>query len=185
MKRIFDLVFSFVVLILLFPFLICIWLIAAIDTDSNGLFLQQRVGKSGKLFQILKFRSIHKTNESISVLGSFMRKYKIDEIPQFINVIRGDMSIVGPRPDFEEFYEGLSTEERLVLELKPGLTSWASIKYFNEENYLKSSGNYSSKQRQIFKDKVQLNLKYYHSQSVREDFKIILNTFKCYWQKSS
>lgn len=174
-KRLFDIAFSFVALILIGWLIFLGWIAAALDTRQNGFFLQKRVGQYGKLFTIIKLRTIK--NDKISSVGRFLRDTKIDELPQFINVLFGSMSVVGPRPDIQGYYDCLQGEERKILELKPGLTSEASLKYFNEEQLLseqKNSLEYND--RVIFPDKVRLNLDYYYNKSLFLDVKIIFRT---------
>ena len=98
----------------------------------NGLFIQERIGQFGKVFRILKLKTINPKSQNISCFGNFLRKSKIDEFPQLWNVLKGDMSLVGPRPDIAGYYDVLKVENRKILELRPGLTSLASLKYFNE-----------------------------------------------------
>ncbi len=180
LKRLFDIVFSFTALILFSWIILISWVFAAFDTKSNGLFFQKRVGQFGKLFTIVKLRTIRKDKEnvaSISGVGAFLRNSKLDELPQFINVLLGDMSVVGPRPDIEGYYDCLEGEERKILELKPGLTSEASLKYFNEEQILALQENaLEYNDRVLFPDKVRLNLQYYYNQTFFGDVKIIIKT---------
>ena len=175
-KRCFDFIISLIALIVLLPFIFISWLILVIDTKSNGLFFQKRVGQYGELFTIYKLKTIHQTG-NVSKVGYFFRKHKIDELPQFLNVLKGDMSIVGPRPDIEGYYDKLVGEDRKILELKPGLTSGASLKYFNEEEMLEKQENpilYND--TVIFPDKVNMNLAYYYNKNLLIDLKIILKT---------
>ena len=123
MKRIFDIVFSIVSLLLLSWLILLCFIIATIETQSNGLFIQKRVGQWGKIFMIFKIRTIHPRTQKITYFGHYFRLYKIDELPQFLNVLIGDMSIVGPRPDIEGYYDLLEGEDRKMLALKPGITS--------------------------------------------------------------
>ena len=180
LKRLFDIVFSFTALILFSWIILISWVFAAFDTKSNGLFFQKRVGQFGKLFTIVKLRTIRKDKEgvaTISSVGAFLRNSKLDELPQFINVLLGDMSVVGPRPDIEGYYDCLEGEERKILELKPGLTSEASLKYFNEEQILALQENaLEYNDRVLFPDKVRLNLQYYYNQTFFGDVKIIIKT---------
>lgn len=148
-----------------------------LDTQSNGLFFQKRVGQYGKLFTIYKLKTMHPTTGNVSKIGAFFRKYKIDELPQFLNVLKGEMSIVGPRPDIEGYYDQLVGENRKILELKPGITSEASIKYYNEETILEQQRDaLHYNDSVIFPDKVKLNLEYYHNHNILLDIKIILKT---------
>lgn len=176
-KRFFDLFLSFVLIILLGPILIVSFFLASIDTKSNGLFTQQRVGQYGRLFTIYKFKTIHPKTKQISRAGKFLRKSKIDELPQLFNVLFGTMSLVGPRPDIPGYYDTLQGENRKILELKPGITSEASIKYANEEVVLEQQPNpLQYNDEVIFPDKVKMNLEYYYKQSFWLDLKILFKT---------
>jgi lipopolysaccharide/colanic/teichoic acid biosynthesis glycosyltransferase len=176
-KRIFDLIFSLIALILFgWIILLCI-LISTLDTKSIGVFTQERIGQHGKIFTIFKIKTMNDRLKTISMFGKFLRKSKLDELPQLFNIINGDMSVVGPRPDIPGYYDLLEGENRKILELKPGLTSEASIKYRNEEELLQSAIN--SKQYNdeiIFPDKVKMNLNYYYNYNLLIDLKIILKT---------
>ena len=176
-KRIFDLFFSLSALILLSPILVVSWLLAGIDTHTNGLFLQERIGQFGKAFTIFKLRTMHPSTKKVSNIGAFLRKYKLDELPQLLNVLQGTMSIVGPRPDVSGYYDKLEGEQRKILELKPGLTSLAAIKYTNEEVVLNQQQNpLQYNDTILFPDKVKLNLAYYYHHSLWVDIKIIVQT---------
>lgn len=177
LKRTFDFISSFFGLLILSPILLVMTIGAAVDTKSNGLFTQLRVGQYGKLFRIYKLRSMHSKTQIISTFGAFLRKSKIDELPQLYNVLRGDMSIVGPRPDIPGYYDELKGEDRKILELKPGLTSEASLKYFDEEELLAQQQNpLQYNDTILFPDKVKMNLHYYHHQSFSTDLRILFNT---------
>ena len=116
-------------------------------------------------------------NNKISPIGSFLRKYKIDELPQLLNILKGEMSFVGPRPDIEGYYDKLTGEERKILELKPGLTSEASIIFRNEEELLAKQNNpLKYNDEVLFPEKIRLNLDYYYNRSIFLDLKIILRT---------
>ena len=176
-KRVYDIIGSLIALMIFLPFIVISWLILMIDTQSDGLFFQKRVGQYGKLFTIYKLKTMHPKTGNISKVGLFFRKYKLDELPQFLNVLKGEMSIVGPRPDIEGYYDKLQDEERKVLELKPGITSEASIKYYNEEEILEQQQqalHYND--TVIFPDKVKMNLDYYYNQDFFLDIKIIFKT---------
>lgn len=177
-KRIFDIVFSLFALLLFIIPLVLLFVFSSLDTHSNGIFIQERVGQFGKIFKIFKFKTI-RNDASISLYGLFIRKFKLDELPQFWNVFIGDMSIVGPRPDIPGYYDLLTGYERDVLKLKPGITSCASLKYMNEEAILQQQSNpleYNDKV--IFKDKVKMNLEYLHNNSLAVDLKVIFKTIK-------
>ncbi|SFJ09515.1 Sugar transferase involved in LPS biosynthesis (colanic, teichoic acid) [Kaistella treverensis] len=178
LKRLFDLVFSLLGLLVLSPVLFLMALLAAWDTNSNGFFMQQRVGQHGRLFKIFKLRSIHAKTHTISAFGEFLRKTKIDELPQLFNVLIGDMSFVGPRPDIPGYYDFLTGEKRKILELKPGLTSEASLKYYDEDALLAQHEDALRYNDTIlFPDKVRMNLEYYYNRSFLGDLKIIAKTF--------
>ncbi len=177
MKRFFDLVVAFVTILMVFPIASFIFLVSSIDTSSNGLFLQKRVGQYGKLFTIYKFKTVHPKTRKISGIGRFLRKSKLDELPQLINVLKGEMTFVGPRPDIPGYYDQLQGEDRKVLNLKPGITSEASIKYRNEEQLLANQSNpLKYNDEVLFPDKVKMNLEYYYHQSLATDIKIIIKT---------
>ena len=177
MKRVFDVIVSIIALIVFSPFILISWLVLMLDTKSDGLFFQARVGQNGKLFTIYKLKTMHPKTGNVSKVGFFFRKYKFDELPQFLNVLKGEMSIVGPRPDIEGYYDKLKGEDRKVLELKPGITSEASIKYYNEEEILEQQENaLEYNDTVIFPDKVKMNLDYYYNQNLLLDIKIIIKT---------
>lgn len=156
--------------------LLCVF-IATIDTQSFGIFSQDRIGQYGKKFAIFKIKSMNDRLKTVTWFGRFLRKSKLDELPQLFNILKGDMSFVGPRPDVPGYYDLLEGENRKILELKPGLTSEASIKYRNEEKLLQSVVNpkfYNDEV--IFPDKVKMNLEYYYNHNLLLDIKIILKT---------
>lgn len=181
-KRVFDVFFSLFVLSLFFWLIIISVIVAAVDTRTSGIFIQERIGQFGKKFKIYKLRTIQNlpsAEKRISKTGQFLRKYKLDELLQFFNVLKGDMSIVGPRPDLPGYYDLLQGENSKLLELKPGLTSIAAIKYSNEDEILKKEDNpqvYND--TYIFPDKVKLNLDYYYNHSIWGDVILILKTFR-------
>ena len=176
-KRFFDILFSSLSLILLVWIVIILVIIASFDTKSFGFFMQNRIGQLGKPFQIYKIKTLRDQTKEISGFGKFLRKSKLDELPQLFNILKGDMSFVGPRPDVAGYYDVLQGENRKVLELKPGLTSAASIKYCNEESLLKSKENpLEYNDTVIFPDKIKMNLEYYYNHSIWVDIRIIFKT---------
>lgn len=177
-KRLFDLLFALVGLIIALPILLFLYLLASIDTQQNGLFSQKRIGQFGLPFTIYKLRTFGLSKEKpISKFGAFLRHSKLDELPQLWNIIIGNMSFVGPRPDIAGYYDLLQGENKKILELKPGLTSLASIKYANEEYILAQQENpLGYNDTVIFPDKVKMNLEYYYSNSIYYDLKIIWKT---------
>jgi lipopolysaccharide/colanic/teichoic acid biosynthesis glycosyltransferase len=188
MKRLFDFILSFTGLILLSPFLLFISILIKITNNGSIFFVQERVGKNGSLFKMIKFRTMytdHNDNNTISVkgdsritnLGFFLRKYKIDELPELINVLFGDMSFVGPRPDVKGYADKLKGDHRKILKLRPGITGPASIKFINEELLLSKQENpkyYND--NVIYPEKVRINLDYFYNNSIWIDFKIIFAT---------
>ena len=151
------------------------------DTRSFGVFTQTRIGQNGKNFKIFKIKSMLDGNKSISKWGIFLRKSKLDELPQLFNILFGNMSFVGPRPDVAGYYNSLQGEQRLILKLKPGLTSAASLKYFDEEFLLQQQENPKEyNDTVIFPDKVELNLHYYYNHTLGGDLKIIHKTLLKY-----
>jgi len=182
MKRIFDLFVAVALLLLLSWLLLLALFIAAIDTFSTGIFMQERIGQYGKIFTLYKIKTLkthqHSKKMHASYYGNFLRRTKLDELPQLINVLQGSMSIVGPRPDIGGYYDLLKGEGRLILNLKPGLTSTAAIKYANEKALLaKVADPQKYNDEVIFPDKVKMNLDYYYNRSFFGDLKIIWKTF--------
>ena len=187
-KRFIDILISVSILFLFFWVLLLAWLVAVFDTRTNGIFTQIRVGQYGERFKIYKLRTIQVSpnleESQISRLGQLLRNYKVDELPQLINVLRGEMSIVGPRPDIEGYYDLLEGEDRKILELKPGLTSLASLKYYNEDALLERQIDpllYNDEE--LFPDKIKMNLEYYYHQNFYSDLKIIGDTCKFIFKK--
>lgn len=188
MKRLFDLTLSLVALLLLSPVLLLVYLLIRIKMpDGSPIFKQKRVGRYGKLFTMYKFRSmsVHHGGSSVSVagearitpLGAKLRRYKIDELPELWNILKGDMSLVGPRPDVPGYADKLEGEDRKVLELRPGITGPASLKYANEEEILAKVDNPQEyNDTVIFPDKVKINIEYYKHHTLLGDIKLIYQT---------
>ncbi|HLW30708.1 MAG TPA: sugar transferase [Aequorivita sp.] len=178
MKRTFDIFISSTCLIILSGPIAFLTFIAFFDT-GKGFFLQTRIGQHGKPFTIYKLRSMQPCCNTISTYGRFLRRSKLDELPQLLNIFLGQMSFVGPRPDIPGYYDQLRGADRKVLQLKPGLCSRAAIKYFNEEHQLSQHPDpLKYNDEVIFPDKVKMNLDYYHHQSFREDLKILWETVR-------
>jgi len=187
-KYIFDFIFASIGLFLIWWIIFLAWLIASLETKSNGFFLQKRVGRGGKLFYVIKIKTMKKiegidttitaSNDiRITKSGGFFRKMKIDELPQLINIIFGNMSFVGPRPDVEGYADKLEGDDRIILTIRPGITGPASIKYKNEEEILAKQKN--PKQYNdtiIWPDKVKINREYIQTWSLKKDIKYILQT---------
>lgn len=188
-KRLFDVFFSFIGLILLSPFFILIALLIVIDSRGGVFYFQRRVGRGGKDFSLLKFRSMRTgadkqglltvgNNDSrITRIGSFLRKYKIDELPQLINVFTGDMSLVGPRPEVRKYVDLYTPEQLKVLSVRPGLTDYASISYSNESELLAHAANPEKLYvDEIMPRKLTLNLFYIKNKGLIRDIGIIIQT---------
>jgi len=187
-KRLFDIILSFIGIIILIPVFIIVSILIKIDSPGPVFFLQERVGLNGKLFKIIKFRSMkinHNNSLTVTIendkritrIGKKIRKYKIDEIPELINVFVGDMSFVGPRPDVPGYADLLLGENRNILKLRPGITSRATIKYANEEMILLNEDDpIAYNNNIIFPDKVKMNLNYYNNNNIWIDIKIIFAT---------
>lgn len=187
-KRTFDLFFAIVGLLFVWWLVLLAWLAASIDTRSNGFFVQKRVGQNGKIFRVVKIKTMRPSRDftttvtqsgdpRITPLGAFFRRTKIDELPQLWNVLLGDMSFVGPRPDVPGFADTLQGEERAMLSIRPGITGPATLKYRNEEKLLAGQGDPEAYNRDvIWPDKVQINLDYIRHWSLGRDIKYILDT---------
>jgi len=178
-KRLFDFIFAITGLVFTGWLIIIFYIAATISTGHSGIFKQLRIGRYGKMFTIFKLRSMKDTGgiKLITPLGRFMRRYKIDELPQLINILAGNMSFVGPRPDIPGYYDLLQGEDRKLLLLRPGLTGPASLKYANEEELLAASDDPEYlNDHIIFPDKVRINRAYQENQSLWLDIKLIVYT---------
>lgn len=191
-KRLVDLIVSSLGLLILWPLITVCWIFATLETRSNGFFLQSRVGESGRLIKTIKIRTMYpaKPDEmrstvtvegtvSITKTGRVFRKYKLDELPQLLNVLLGSMSLVGPRPDVPGYADLLKGADRVVLSIKPGITGPASLKYRNEEAILADQENPRSyNDNVIWPDKVKINREYIDNYSLLSDFKYLVRTIK-------
>ena len=189
MKRVFDIFCSFFGLLVLSPLLLIVALLV-VTTSRGGVFYRQvRVGKDFRNFKILKFRSMRPDSDKkglltvgskdnrVTKVGYFIRKYKIDELPQLINVLVGDMSFVGPRPEVPKYVEMYNEEQRKVLSVRPGITDYASIEYRNENDILAKSDNPEQTYiDEVMPAKLKLNLRYISEMSLKTDLKIIFGT---------
>lgn len=176
-KRIFDCCTSFIALICISWLVVLLYLISLFDTRSNGIFIQNRIGQFGKTFKIFKFKTMHPVTRKISVIGKFLRKSKLDELPQLWNVLIGDMSFVGPRPDIVGYADKLQGENRCILLLKPGVTGLASLKYRNEEQLLSSQNNpLQYNDTIIWPNKIRINKWYFDNRTLVMDFEILIYT---------
>lgn len=189
MKRLFDIVFSFVLILLLLPLFLCISLCIILDTRGGVIFKQKRVGLHGKVFFIFKFRTMRQDDgrqlqitvgsrdPRITKVGYVLRRYKLDELPQLFNVLKGEMSIVGPRPEVPKYVALYNDEQRAVLSVKPGITDLASIQYFEESDLIAMSDRPEETYIEtIMPEKLRLNLEYIQRESLMMDIKIIFKT---------
>ena len=188
-KRCFDIFASFNGLLLLSPFFILISIVIILDSKGGVFYKQVRVGKNNSDFKLFKFRSMSTGSDKKGLLtvggrdsritrsGYFIRKYKLDELPQLLNVLFGDMSLVGPRPEVRKYVDMYNAEQMKVLSVKPGITDYASIEYSNENELLaKSSEPEKTYIEEIMPAKLLLNQKYIIEQGLLTDIKIILRT---------
>ena len=190
LKRIFDITLSLILLSIFFPFglLISTWIL--IESSGGVFYKQARIGQKGIPFKMFKFRSMRQNSDKLGQLtvgmrdpritrsGYFIRKYKLDEFPQFINVLKGDMSIVGPRPEVKEFVDLYTDEQRKILNVKPGITDYASLEYFKENELLGLSDDPRKTYiDEIMPAKIELNMKYIQHPGLLNDIKIMWRTF--------
>ena len=187
--RLLDIVLSLLGLIFLLPIFLILAVWMKFDSQGSIFFRQIRVGKDGKGFRIYKFRTMIVNAEKMGIItigerdpritnsGYFLRKYKLDELPQLINVLKGEMSFVGPRPEVRKYVEMYNQEQLKILTIKPGITDYASIEYINEDEILgKSSDPEKTYIEEIMPQKIKYNMKYINNKTVIEYFKIIFLT---------
>jgi lipopolysaccharide/colanic/teichoic acid biosynthesis glycosyltransferase len=188
-KRTFDLFFSAIGLVLFLPLFVIISLIILVDTKGSIFYTQKRVGKNKREFNLLKFRTMHhgadraglltigEQDSRITKSGKWLRKYKLDELPQFLNILTGDMSIVGPRPEVKKYVNLYSNEQMRVLSVRPGLTDYASLKYIDENKILNSYPDPEKAYVEIIMPaKLKLNLQYIEDKNLINDLGIIFQT---------
>jgi len=192
MIRLCDILFSLMGLLILSPLFIVVAIWIVIDNPGPVFYRQQRVGKDGKDFGLLKFRSMRVGADKMSLItvgdrdprvtraGYYIRKYKLDELPQLWNVLTGDMSLAGPRPEVRRYVELYTDEQRRVLSVRPGITDYASIEYIDENRLLAEAEDPDKTYiEQIMPAKIQLNMRYIEHQTLGEYFRIIrLTLFK-------
>src|SRR5712671_1066287 len=189
MKRLFDILFSLVTLITLSPFFILISILIKFDSRGKIFFVQKRIGKNSKEFSLLKFRTMKEGSEKsgmltigakdsrITRLGFYLRKYKLDELPQFINVLMGDMSIVGPRPEVKKYVDLYTDEQKKILSVRPGITDVASLQFSDESATLLQYPNPGQAYiKEIMPAKLSLSLKYLEDRNLFTDVAIIIKT---------
>jgi lipopolysaccharide/colanic/teichoic acid biosynthesis glycosyltransferase len=190
-KRLFDIFFSIFGLLLLSPLLIGISIAIIFDSKGGVFYKQIRVGKDNYDFKIFKFRTMRSGSDKkglltigdndtrVTRIGFFLRKYKIDELPQLINILLGDMSFVGPRPEVRKYVDLYNVEQLRVLTVRPGLTDFSSLYYINESELLSKSLNPENTYiEEIMPAKLELCMKYLNEKSLKTDIKILYNTLK-------
>ncbi len=191
MIRFFDILFSALGLLILSPLLLVIWILIVTESRGGGFYTQERIGKDGVPFRLYKFRSMRPDSDKGSLItigghdsritktGYFIRKYKLDELPQLWNVLKGEMSLVGPRPEVRRYVDLYTPEQRVVLSVRPGITDYASIEYADENVILgKAEDPEKTYIEQIMPEKIRYNMKYINHHTVGEYFKIIFLTFQ-------
>jgi len=189
LKRLFDITFSLIGLILLSPFLIFITLMIVFTSGGGVFYFQERVGRDNRNFKLFKFRTMRTGSDKKGLLtvgakdprvtktGYYLRKYKLDELPQLLNVLFGSMSLVGPRPEVRKYVDFYNDDQKKVLHVKPGITDYASLEYFSENELLATSSNPEETYiKEVMPAKLELNKKYISEAGLRTDLKIILRT---------
>ena len=190
MIRFFDILFSLLGIIILSPIFIILYIAICLESRGGGFYKQLRVGRGGRDFYVYKFRSMRSGSDAkglitvggrdprITKTGYFIRKYKLDELPQLFNVLKGDMSLVGPRPEVRKYVDLYNYDQRKVLSVRPGVTDYASIEYVDENEILGKAVDPDKAYIEIIMpDKILYNMKYINNKSVVEYFKIIFLTF--------
>ncbi len=188
MQRLTDIVFALAILLLTTPIWIVVLAVVALSDFGNPLFLQNRIGRGGKIFRLVKFRTMSKNasagsnltvsgDKRVTPVGRLLRRFKIDELPQLVNVLIGSMSIVGPRPETPEYVALYDQDQREVLKYRPGLTDPASIKYRHEEKILAQYNDpVEAYKSVILPDKIAISLEYQRSRNIGSDLGIIGET---------
>lgn len=195
MKRALDLILSSLGLLLLSPLLLAIAVWIKLDSEGPVFYRGERAGRFGRPFRIFKFRTMvinadkiggpssSADDPRITRAGHFLRAYKLDELPQLLNVWRGEMSLVGPRPEVLQEVVLYTEQERRLLEVRPGITDWSSIKFRNEGEILRGSSDpHQTYREKIRPEKIRLGLQYVEQQSVVTDCRIILHTLRAIFQ---
>lgn len=191
LKRLFDITFSVTGLVLLFPFSVLFTILIKLESKGPVFYRGTRIGKIGKPFRIFKFRTMVVNAEKIggpstadddariTKTGKYLRKYKLDELPQIINVLKGEMSFVGPRPQVPADVALYTREERAILNVRPGMTDWASIKFHNEGEILRGSPDPDQAYvEKIRPGKIKLELEYVRTHPFWVDLKILMKTMQ-------
>lgn len=191
MKRLFDIILCLIGILFLLPLGLILSISVLIGSKGPVFYIQQRVGKNNQDFGLFKFRTmfvnsdkkglltVGNSDKRITKTGGFLRKFKLDELPQLINVLIGDMSIVGPRPEVRKYVEMYNDEQQKILSIRPGITDYASIEFIDENRILGESEDPETTYiKEVMPAKLKLNAKYLAEQGVVTDIKIILMTLK-------
>lgn len=191
MIRVFDFIFSVLGILILSPLFFVIYILIIIESKGGGFYVQKRVGRNGVNFNLLKFRSMYKDSDRkglitigrrdsrLTKVGIFIRRFKLDELPQLINVFKGEMSLVGPRPEVRKYVELYTPDQKRILTVRPGVTDYASIEYVDENTILGRAADPEKVYiEEIMPDKIRLNMKYIESQNLKSYFEIIFATFR-------
>ena len=191
MIRFCDIIFSAMGIILLSPLFLALYILIRVESKGGGFYAQERIGKNGKPFKLYKFRSMRVGSDAkglitvgerdnrITKMGYYLRKFKLDELPQLWNVFIGDMSLVGPRPEVKKYTDLYTEEQKKVLSIRPGITDWASIEYVDENKILGEAENPDDAYVHIIMPaKIKLNMVYINHQTLGEYLKIIFTTLK-------
>lgn len=191
MIRFFDIVLSLLGIIILSPLFIVIYLLIIFESKGGGVYVQERVGKDFRVFNLYKFRSMYVGADKKGLItvggrdprttrvGLFLRNYKIDELPQLFNVLKGDMSMVGPRPEVKKYVDMYNLEQKKVLSVRPGITDYASIDYVDENVLLGEAEDPEIMYIEtIMPDKIRRNMRFVEDQTIKEYFRIIFLTLK-------
>jgi lipopolysaccharide/colanic/teichoic acid biosynthesis glycosyltransferase len=188
-KRFFDIFFSFFGLLFLLPLFIIVAVLIKVNSDGPVFFRQERIGKDFRTFRIFKFRTMSMNTKKegslvtvagdkrVTKIGALLRKTKIDELPQLLNVLKGDMSMVGPRPEVKKYVDLFKAEYKKLLTIKPGITDPASIKYSEEERVLALSQSWEDEYiKKVLPEKIRLSMTYVEEHNIVTDVKLILRT---------
>lgn len=191
MIRFCDIIFSAMGIILLSPLFLALYILIRVESKGGGFYAQERIGKNGKPFKLYKFRSMRVGSDAkglitvgerdnrITKMGYYLRKFKLDELPQLWNVFIGDMSLVGPRPEVKKYTDLYTEDQKKVLSIRPGITDWASIEYVDENKILGEAENPDDAYVHIIMPaKIKLNMVYINHQTLGEYLKIIFTTLK-------
>ncbi len=193
-KRLCDLMIALILTVIFSPVILLTLLITIIDDFGNPIYLGDRIGLKGKIFKIIKIRSMYinseyqsgttaKDDKRITKFGNIIRKIKLDELTNLINIIKGDMSFVGPRPEIKEYVDLYSEEEKKILTVRPGITDYASIKFISLDEIVGKDDAHDKYLKKVFKKKNQLRLKYVNNMNFKTDMILLVITILSLFKK--